>query len=154
MVDGVDVTDQAATGASPVYFDFDTFEEMQVSTGGVDATQQTGGVGINIVTKSGTDVFRGSGRYFWTGDKFESNNISQDMRVQGAGGGNPIQDIKDFGVEGGGPIWRGRAWFWGYGKQDIKVGVVGLLQGGRRVPSEHGLQSRGPIYRWMSSVSV
>ncbi len=64
MVDGVDVTDQAATGSSPVYFDFDTFEEMQVSTGGVDATQQTGGVGINIVTKSGTDVFRGSARYF------------------------------------------------------------------------------------------
>jgi hypothetical protein len=129
MVDGVDVTDQAATGASPVYFDFDTFEEMQVSTGGVDATQQTGGVGINIVTKSGTDVLRGSARYFITDDKFEANNVSDELRRQGAGGGNPIQNIKDFGVEGGGPIWRGRAWFWGaYGKQDIKVGVVGFYK--------------------------
>jgi hypothetical protein len=129
MVDGVDVTDQAATGASPVYFDFDTFEEMQVSTGGADASQQTGGVGINIVTKSGTDVLRGSARYFITDDKFEANNISDELRQQGAGGGNPIQTIKDFGVEGGGPIWRGRAWFWGaYGKQDIKVGVVGFYK--------------------------
>ena len=129
MVDGVDVTDQAATGASPVYFDFDTFEEMQVSTGGADASQQTGGVGINIVTKSGTDVLRGSARYFITDDKFEANNISDELRQQGAGGGNPIQNIKDFGVEGGGPIWRGRAWFWGaYGKQDIKVGVVGFYK--------------------------
>jgi hypothetical protein len=133
MVDGVDVTDQAATGASPVYFDFDTFEEMQVTTGGGgDASMQTGGVGINIVTKSGTDVFRGSTRYFITDDKFEANNVSDELRAQGAGGGAPIQNIKDFGVEGGGPIWRGRAWFWGaYGKQDIKVGVVGFY---RKVP--------------------
>ncbi len=128
-VDGVDITDQAATGASPVYFDFDAFEEMQVTTGGVDATQQTGGVGINIVTKSGTDQFRGSGRYYVTSDKFEANNVSDALRREGAGAGNPIQDIKDFGVEGGGPIWRGRAWFWGaYGKQDIKVGVVGFYK--------------------------
>jgi hypothetical protein len=131
MVDGVDVTDQAATGASPVYFDFDTFEEMQVTTGGADATQQTGGVGINIVTKSGTDVFRGSARYLYTDDKFESNNISEALRDEGAGAGNPIQNVKDIGVEGGGPIWRGRAWFWGaYGKQDIKVGVVNFYKKG------------------------
>jgi hypothetical protein len=129
MVDGVDVTDQAATGASPVYFDFDTFEEMQVSTGGVDATQQTGGVGINIVTKSGTDQFRGSGRYFITDDKFQAINVSDELRREGAGAGNPIQNIKDLGVEGGGPIWKSRAWFWGaYGKQDIKVGVVGFYK--------------------------
>jgi hypothetical protein len=131
FVDGVDVTDQAATGASPVYFDFDTFDEMQVSTGGVDATQQTGGVGINIVTKSGTDVFRGSGRYYLTDDKFESNNISEELRDQNAGAGNPIQNIKDYGIEGGGPIWRSRAWFWGaYGKQDIKVGVINFYRKG------------------------
>lgn len=129
MVDGVDITDQAATGASPVYFDFDAFEEMQVSTGGVDASQQTGGVGINIVTKSGTDVFRGSGRYYVTDEKFQADNITPELRADRAGAGAPIQNIKDYGVEGGGPIWRGRAWFWGaYGKQDIKVGVIGFYK--------------------------
>src|SRR6185295_18319199 len=56
-VDGIDITDMSATGASPGYFDFDAFEEMTVNTGGVDVTQQTGGVGINLVTKSGTDKF-------------------------------------------------------------------------------------------------
>ena len=39
---------------SPTYYDFDAFEEMTINTGGVDVTQQTGGVGINLVTKSGT----------------------------------------------------------------------------------------------------
>ena len=58
-LDGVDITDMSATGASPSYYDFDAFEEMTINTGGVDVTQQTGGVGINLVTKSGTDKFRG-----------------------------------------------------------------------------------------------
>ena len=35
-VDGVDITDMAATGASPMYYDFDMLEEMQVTTGGAD----------------------------------------------------------------------------------------------------------------------
>ncbi len=54
-LDGVDITDMAATGGSPVYFDFDAFEEMQISTGGADVTMQSPGVSVNIVTKSGTD---------------------------------------------------------------------------------------------------
>ncbi len=61
-LDGVDITDMSATGSSPSYYDFDMFEEMTVNTGGVDVTQQTGGVGINLVTKAGSDKFRGSGR--------------------------------------------------------------------------------------------
>ena len=59
-LDGVDITDMSATGSSPLYYDFDMLEEMQVTTGGADVAQQTGGVGINCVTKSGTDRFRGS----------------------------------------------------------------------------------------------
>jgi hypothetical protein len=128
-LDGVDITDMAATGASPNYFDFDAFQEMTINTGGVDVTQQTGGVGINLVTKSGTDHFRGSGRYYGTDDKFESNNITDAQRKQGATSGNPIQNVKDYGIEAGGPIKRGKAWVWGsYGKQDIKVGVLGFYK--------------------------
>jgi hypothetical protein len=58
-VDGIDITDMAATGSSPTYYDFDAFEEMTINTGGVDVTQQTGGVGINLVTKSGTGQVQG-----------------------------------------------------------------------------------------------
>jgi hypothetical protein len=128
-LDGVDITDMAATGASPAYFDFDAFEEMTVNTGGVDVTQQTGGVGINLVTKSGSDTFRGTSRYYQTNEKFESNNIDSTLRAQGATSGNPIQDIKDYGVEAGGPLKRGRAWIWGsFGKQNVGVGVLGFYK--------------------------
>ncbi|HEX3526931.1 MAG TPA: carboxypeptidase-like regulatory domain-containing protein, partial [Thermoanaerobaculia bacterium] len=36
-VDGVVITDMAALGSSPAYYDFDAFEEMQVTTGGSDS---------------------------------------------------------------------------------------------------------------------
>ncbi len=128
-LDGVDITDMSATGASPSYYDFDAFQEITINTGGVDVTQQTGGVGINLVTKSGSDRFRGSSRYYVTDENFESQNINDDLRKQGATSGNPIQNIKDYGVEAGGPIKRGRAWVWGsFGKQFVDVGVVGFYK--------------------------
>ncbi len=123
-LDGVDITDMSATGGSPVYFDFDAFEEMQISTGGADVTMMTPGVGLNLVTKSGTDKFRGSARFYLTPQKFEAVNITDALRKEGATSGNPIQNIQDFGAELGGPIVLGRAWFWGaYGEQNIKAGV-------------------------------
>ncbi|HYE88446.1 MAG TPA: TonB-dependent receptor [Vicinamibacterales bacterium] len=126
-IDGVDITDMAATGASPIYYDFDMLEEMQVTTGGADVSQQTGGVGINLVTKSGTDMFKGNGRYLITDQKFQGDNITDELRIQGAGAGAPIQNIKDYGFDVGGPIVKSKLWYWGsYGTQDIKVGVVGF----------------------------
>lgn len=123
-LDGVDITDMSATGASPVYYDFDAFEEMQITTGGADVTMQTAGVGVNLITKSGTDKFKGTARYLVTDDKFQSANVTDAIRAQGASSGNPIQNIKDWGAEMGGPVIKGKLWAWAsYGTQDIKVGV-------------------------------
>lgn len=128
-IDGVDITDMSATGASPIYYDFDMLEEMQVTTGGADVTQQTGGVGINLVTKGGTDRFKGSARALFTNEEFVDDNITPELKAQGAGAGAPIQDIKDYGFEVGGPIMKGKLWYWGaYGTQDIKVGVIGFYE--------------------------
>ena len=128
-LDGVDITDLSATGSSPTYFDFDMFEEMTVNTGGVDVTQQTGGVGINLVTTAGSDRFRGSSRFYDTNSALEANNVTDAIRQQGASSGNPIQDIKDYGIEAGGPIKKGRAWIWGaFGKQTVGVGVIGFYE--------------------------
>ena len=128
-IDGVDITDMAATGASPIYYDFDMLEEMQVTTGGADVTQQTGGVGINLVTKSGTDRFKGNARFLVTDEELQGDNITPELKAQGACSGAPIQNIKDYGFDVGGPIAKGKVWYWGsYGTQDIKVGVVGFYK--------------------------
>ncbi len=142
-LDGVSVTDMSAIGASSVYYDFDAFEEMQFSTGGNDASQQTGGVSVNLVTKSGTDKFRGSGRYYINDEKFQGDNVDEELRLQGASAGNPIQRITDYGVEAGGPIVRGRAWFWGsYGMTDVNVGVLGFYKNQSGCPPPAGASTK------------
>ncbi len=72
-LDGVVITDMSATGSSPGYFDFDAFEEMQVTTGGSDATIATGGVVLNMVTRRGTNEWRGSGRYYVSDQDLQSD---------------------------------------------------------------------------------
>ena len=126
-MDGGTITD-TSSNSSPTYYDFDSFEEMTINTGGGDASQQSGGITVNLITKSGGNRFKGTARYYVTDDKFESQNVTDELRRQGAGAGNPIQNIKDFGFEVGGPIVRNKAWFWGSrARNDIKVGVIGFL---------------------------
>ncbi|HEY0591630.1 MAG TPA: carboxypeptidase regulatory-like domain-containing protein [Thermoanaerobaculia bacterium] len=112
-VDGVNITDMAALGSSPTYYDFDSFEEMQVTTGGSDPRIQTAGVQLNMVTKRGTNDFRGSGRYFVTDNDYQAE---AEIPAEAAGylrGVNEIDNITDMGLEVGGPIIKDRLWLWG-----------------------------------------
>ncbi len=132
-LDGATVTDMAALGSSSFYFDFDSFEQISVQTGGSDASLPTGGVAITMVTKSGSNRLRGSGRYYLTDGDLQATNIDEELYRQGAGSGNPVKKITDYGYEMGGPILRDRLWFWGsYAIQDVRNGVVGFY---RRVPA-------------------
>ena len=111
-MDGVAITDMGATGSTPLYFDFDSFEEMQVTTGGADPRIQTPGVQLNMVTKRGTNDFKGSGRYFYT-----PGSMQADAAVPAEATGyldktNRINYVRDFGAEVGGPVWRDHLWFW------------------------------------------
>ena len=71
-LDGVEITDMAATGASPTYFNYDNFDEIQVSTAGNDIKSRTGGIGLNMVVKRGTNPFRGSVRGYFDNEAMES----------------------------------------------------------------------------------
>lgn len=133
-VDGMVITDMAALGSSPAYYDFDSFEEMQVTTGGSDSTIATGGVVLNMVTKRGTNEWRGTARYYLTDDDYQSD-LEFDESDLGQGGawngnrpqtsfkqGNRIVSVEDWGGEIGGPIVRDRLWIWGsYGLQEVDL---------------------------------
>jgi hypothetical protein len=47
-IDGMNITDPDAIGASPGYYDFDSFEEIDFTLGGADVTQQQAGINLNI----------------------------------------------------------------------------------------------------------
>jgi hypothetical protein len=119
-----DGMDMGTGGNLPTYLDFDSFDEVQINTGGADVSMQTPGVLINMITKSGSDRFKGSVRGFLTDQRFEGNNVSDEQRARGTSAGSPILNIKDYGFEVGGPIRKGRAWFWGgLSRQEVQVGA-------------------------------
>lgn len=111
-VDGVNITDMGAVGSSPLYFDFDSFEEMQVTTGGSDPRVQTPGVQLNMVTKRGTNDFRGSGRYFYTPGSQQADATVPSEATSYLELTNRINYVRDYGGEVGGPIWRDHIWGW------------------------------------------
>jgi len=86
-------------GVSPIYYDFDSFESIEVTTGGSNPSLATAGVSVNLVTKRGTNQLLGSARGFYTG---------------GAGW--------EYGIEAGGPVWKDHLWFWGAASSNAFLG--------------------------------
>jgi len=124
-IDGVTITDMQALGSSPTYYDFDMFEEMQVTTGGADLQSATPGVGLNFVLKSGSNTPHGSTRIYYEDEGMQANNLPSDLKASlggKTGKGNRINLYKDYGAELGGPIWKDKLWAWGaYGKTDVAL---------------------------------
>jgi hypothetical protein len=112
-LDGTIVTDMGAVGSSPAYYDFDTFEELQVTTGGADTSIATGGVVLNMVTKSGTNQFDGMVSFYERAGDIDGDRPSRNAGFDGG---------RDFGAALGGPFWRDRVWFFGsYGRSSANV---------------------------------
>ena len=123
-MDGINITDMTATGASPSYYNFDNFEEIQVSTAGQDIKQPTGGMGLNLVVKRGTNLFHGGFRGYFDNSALESSNVPDELLAQGITyeTSDHIDQISDYGYDIGGPIWRDRAWFYhSYSVQDVRL---------------------------------
>src|SRR5437870_12696688 len=96
-MDGVTITDMAATGASPIYFDFDSFEELQVTTGGSDPRIFTPGVQLNMVTKRGTNDFKGAGRYLYTPGSMSSKATVPPEAQNYLAQTNRVNFVRDYG---------------------------------------------------------
>ncbi len=119
-MDGSVITD-GKSASSPMYYDFDSFEEMTISVGGNDVTVQTGGVSLNLVTRRGGNRPSLGGRFYLTDENFQSDNLTGALRNEGVIGTNKIVSIKDYGFNAGGPILKDKIWCWlAYGVQDIK----------------------------------
>jgi hypothetical protein len=137
-LDGIPITDLAATGSTPTYYDFDQFAEMNFTTGGADAQNGTAGVGINFVLKQGANTPHGSSRYFYEREGLQGNNMPSALaqalatsQTPSAGCassnftkrcGNRTDKYDDYGFELGGPILKDRLWAWGSaGKTDVRI---------------------------------
>jgi hypothetical protein len=120
-VDGMQITDQSS-GGSPAYFDFDSFEEMNISTGTLDVEHRDAGIVVNIVTRRGGNKTSLGGRFYWTNEQWQKTVPQATLDELGIPGYNRVNDIKDFGFNAGGPFIKDKAWWWiSYGIQQIKT---------------------------------
>ncbi len=123
-VDGMPITDMSSL-SSPFYFDFDMFQEMEFTTGGSDAKSATGGVQMNFMLKSGTNMFHGQAKGYYASEGTQWTNLPSDL-VPTLGGttgkGDRESLFQDWGGDVGGPILKDKWWFWAaYGHQNINI---------------------------------
>ena len=121
VIDGVNVTNSGygALGSYSIVFGslgnatpFDFIKDVQVKTGGYEAEfgQATGGV-VNVITKSGSNAFKGSGFYYDRPSGLEGTWT----QVQTPNGTVQTTGSRSYdgGAEGGGPILKDRVFFFG-----------------------------------------
>jgi hypothetical protein len=121
MINGVDVNDNLFAQPQNLFIE-DAIEETQVLTSGISAEygRFTGGV-INAITKSGGNIFSGSGRInflnpAWTTETpFER---CEDLSIVTCSAPSEHIDVLSRTYEGtfGGPIVRDRLWFFTSGR--------------------------------------
>ena len=131
LFEGINVTEGQDTNAG--YFDFGSFEEMQVGGSGNMGEQSGLGAFLNLTVKSGGDKFHSQVYYDYVGEQTLSNNVPDAFRTPGGtdssgfkaptivdpatgqrlglSRGNPITKQYDFNVNAGGPIRKGRLWY-------------------------------------------
>ncbi len=125
IVDGVNISNSGygALGSYSIIFGslgtgvtYDFIQEIQVKTAGYEAEygQSTGGV-INVVTKSGSNLYRGSTFGYWRPEGLEgeftplpSQNAARPEYINTTG-----TNLSDVGVEASGPVLRNKLFFFG-----------------------------------------
>ena len=81
-LEGGSITD-LSSNSSPSYFNFDSFEQIQVTTGGGDVSVQSSGLSINLVSKSGSNVFKGTAVATFENDNMQANNVTPELFYAG-----------------------------------------------------------------------
>jgi carboxypeptidase family protein len=157
QIDGATTTDNSygtfnggqarQNGGTNMFFDFETFDSVDVATGGSLLDLQTPGVTINVVTKRGTNEFKGGARFFYVSDRFQSNNTPQEAIDEGFET-NATRFIREYGAELGGPIVKDKLWIWGAGsRQDIGLQLTG------EDPSGNPIHSDAKLTPWTAKIN-
>jgi hypothetical protein len=135
MVNGVPVAG-SFSGNSVAQFGYDVnnADEMQVLVSGGLGESETGGPLANLIPRSGGNRFSGSGFYSGTDDRFQSDNIDDELREVGIVRPPALRKNWDTSAALGGPFRRDLLWFYGslrsYGNSQVVEGAAPNLNVG------------------------
>jgi hypothetical protein len=138
LVDGADNNNAFFAQArgryrAPYQFSNEVIQEFRVSPNSVSAESgRTGGAVVNIVTKSGSNKFHGTGFYYLRNSSFDARDPFLDVKPNGQ------QD--QFGFTLGGPLRRNRVFFFASFDQHIfhEPTVVRFVNGSSVVVPQPG----------------
>src|SRR5258705_1495269 len=114
-LNGINVGDPSAIGAAGFYYDFDAFDDVQVSTGAHDITVPTGGVFLNMVTKSGGNHWAGTSTLTWLSDSTQARNDHNAtlQKYSVRPDSNTANKVSDINIAGGVPLTHDKLRFFG-----------------------------------------
>ena len=112
-VDGVRMTANYGKGNSlRNSLNQQTFEEVVLQLGGMSAESESGGLSVNMITKSGSNEWSGvfNGEYANSG--MQASNLSERLTQRGLSVSPQLKRLFDEGGGIGGPIKRDSLWFY------------------------------------------
>jgi hypothetical protein len=141
FLNGINVGDPAAIGAAGFYYDYDAFQEIQVSTGAHDITVPTSGVFLNMATKSGGNVWAGRATFAWEGSGTQGQNIDDELLALGfRSNTNEVDYVSDVNVSAGGPLIKNKVRLFG-SFRDWRVHVYTPVQNSQIVLDQTNITS-------------
>jgi hypothetical protein len=88
-------------------------QEITVQTAALGAEVSAGGPHLNLIPREGGNTLSGATYVGYTGNAFQSNNLSQELIDRGLRTPDAVDKIFDVNLSIGGPIMRDRLWFFG-----------------------------------------
>lgn len=141
FLNGINVGDPAAIGAAGFYYDYDAFEEIQVSTGAHDITVPTSGVFLNMATKSGGNLWAGRATLAWEGNSTQGQNIDDELAGLGfRPNTNEVDYVSDVNISAGGPLVKNKVRIFG-SFRDWRVHVFTPVQNSQIVLDQTNITS-------------
>ncbi len=110
-IDGQDSNDPSVTGRQQVINNPDIVKEFRLVTNQFDAEHgRAAGAVVQVITKSGSNDFHGSGFWFYNGQGLNAlTNLDKSAGFTSA----PFRDEDQYGGTIGGPIFRDHTWGFG-----------------------------------------
>jgi hypothetical protein len=101
-------------GSVGFYYDYGSFQEVNVQTAAHGADMATPGVMQVFVSKSGGNVFHGDFYTDFENKRLQWRNIADDQVARGVRRNGNIVDLnRDFNLGAGGPIQKDKFWLYG-----------------------------------------
>ena len=126
--------------SNSAYFDFGSYEEFELGSSGNMGENSGPGALLNFTVKSGGDDFHGSAHFNFQNDGMRSDNVPSALAEGGSvdgdgfrapsagvGEGSSVTRMHDVNADLGGPIMRGKAWFYtSVREHNLRRNILGL----------------------------